>query len=85
MEDKRGRVALQKLLEDYNLLGHNEFWHKFLEYVREEAEDALRQCAVESYTEQKIRYFQGKFKALEQVYKTFPDNLLREIRLEIDK
>ena len=83
--DQRDRHSLQRLLEDYKKLSENTFWHEFLEYVRKESVDALRQCAVESFPNDKIRHWQGKFKALEQVYKTFPDNLLDEINREIDK
>lgn len=83
--DARGRIALQRQLEDFNKLAENEFWHKFLRYIEEEAQDMLRQLASESYTEQKLRYWQGAYKALSLVYKEYPDRILKEIRQEIDK
>ena len=85
IEDARGRVALQKLLEDYNKLAENEFWHAFLQYIENEANDTLRQLATESYTEQKLRYWQGAYKALSLVHKEYPDRILKKIRQEIDK
>jgi len=56
-----------------------------LKFVEGRAKDALRQLAVESYEESKLRYYQGAFKALELVYKEYPSRLLKNIREEIDK
>lgn len=84
-QDQRGRLALQRQLEDYNKLAENEFWHKFLRYIKEEAYVTLKSLAKEEYTEQKLRYWQGAYKALTRVCEEYPDRILKEIRREIDK
>jgi len=72
------------LLEDYGKLVENEFWHRFLMFIKEMSEDAMRQCATESYNDQKIRYWQGAFKALEPVYREYPERLYEQIKDEIE-
>lgn len=57
--DQRDRVVLESLLEDYNKLDNNKFFHGFLAYLRKMAQYCLEQCGKESYLEQKIRYYQG--------------------------
>lgn len=79
------KLVLQKQLEDYTKLVDNEFWHRFLEYVAEEAQQKLKECGKEEYTDMKLRYWQGAHKALKKVYEEYPDRLLKEIRQEIDK
>ena len=60
-----------------------------MEFIREQAQDAMRQCAIESFDEPKIRYFQGAFKALERAGSLdkdgFLDRYLSWVRKEIDK
>jgi len=88
LEDKRGRVALQRIIEDYKKLAENEFWHEFLAWVREEAQSSLEELAKESYLEQKLHFFQGKHKALkfvaDQEKDGLTDRILKEIRRKID-
>ena len=58
-------MSANRLLSDYKKLGDNEFFFAFLGYIRQKAKYCLEQCGVESYTEDKIRYFQGARKWLE--------------------
>jgi len=53
-------------------------------FIKEMSEDAMRQCATESYNDQKIRYWQGAFKALELVYREYPERLYEQIKDEIE-
>ena len=85
MADSRDRVRLQQLLDDYTELVKNEFFSEFLRFIERQAMDAMRRCATETYNENKIRYWQGAYKALELTYKEFPTRLLDEIKKEIDK
>jgi len=78
-------VALSRQLEDYAKLVDNEFWHAFLEYVKDEAQTTLRNLAKEEYEDSKLRYWQGAYRALTRVYEEYPDRLLKKIRQEIDK
>jgi len=55
-----------------------------LKYVATEAQRKLEELAVEAYTEQKLRYWQGAYRALKLVYEEYPDRLLKEIRQAID-
>jgi hypothetical protein len=81
---KRSRVQLQRLLEDYTKIVDNEFWVGFLDSVDGESKHALRQLATESYTHEKLRYWQGFFKALNLVAHEYPARFLDEIKRELD-
>ena len=85
MGNPRDRVVLQQILDDYTKLVNNEFWAAFLDYVDNSAKDALRQLATESYSEQKLRYWQGAWKALMLVAHEYPARLLDEIKREIEQ
>lgn len=83
------RLYRQRQLDDYSKLGENEFWHGFLKFIREQAHSALRRCAGETYTEQKIRYWQGAYWALDMINNDTQDDLisqyLKKIKEEADK
>jgi len=78
-------MSLQRVLDDFNKLGENEFWHAFLNYIADEAQEKLKECGKEEYTDMKLRYWQGAHRALKKVHEEYPDRLLKEIRREIDK
>jgi len=84
MEDGRGRIALQKLLEDYNALGENEFWHRFWADVANEKKNlSFRLARGESLPEQKLRYWQGAFAWIE-LLEDYPRRILEDVKREID-
>ena len=85
MEHQVDRAVRQRQLSDYTKILDNEFWHGFLRYVSGEAQYTLRQLASEAYTEQKLRYWQGAYKALTLVFTEYPDRFLTQIRQELDE
>jgi len=82
---QRDRLALKQLLEDFSKLESNLAWHQFLKYVATEAQQAMRELAKETYTEQKLRYWQGFYRALKLVVEEYPDRFFKEIQKEIEK
>jgi hypothetical protein len=75
----------QRQLEDYAKLGENEFWHGFLIFVREQAYEALKRCGDETYTESKIRYWQGARWFGDRVTNSGPDGFIQQYLKKIEK
>ena len=78
-------MALQRLLDDWKKLADNEFFAYFLEYINKRARETLVELSKESYLEQKLRYYQGVYKALSLVANEYPARIIKEITQEIDK
>lgn len=85
MTMERDRLALKRVLEDYNKLAENEFWHRFWKDIEKEKQNlSFRLARGESLPEQKLRYWQGAFAWLE-LMEDYPRRILEDTKREIDK
>jgi hypothetical protein len=85
MKENRGRLALQRLLDDFRRLEDNEFWHTLWEWVENERVNLMERLARgETLPEDKLRYWQGGYAWIE-LFKDYPRRILEDTTQKIDE
>jgi hypothetical protein len=75
-------LALQRLVEGFDQLVNNEFWHEFWKYIEHERLANLEDLGKDSYEDRRLRYLQGINEAFKK-FQQFPERLLNEINREL--
>lgn len=75
-------LALQRLVEGFDQLVNNEFWHEFWKYIEAERQANLEDLGKDSYEDRRLRYLQGINEAFKK-FQQFPERLLNEINREL--